>query len=105
MWTHLEFHSSSENRAQGFLFQMSSKHPFKESLLGVRSRTWGIQFHSFDHLSEMNRIELVSEMHCEWITVLALKIHIFFQEYKSKGSVYATSVGNTHLSSPVTKVD
>lgn len=37
MWTHLEFHNSSEDRAQSFLFQMSSKHPFKESLLGVRS--------------------------------------------------------------------
>lgn len=85
MWTHLEFHNSSENRAQGFLFQMSSKHPFKESLLGVRSRTWGIQFHSFNHLSEMNRIGLVSEMHCEWITVLALKIHISSSSIKVRG--------------------
>lgn len=37
MWAHLEFHNSSEDRAHSFLFQMSSKHPFKESLLGVRS--------------------------------------------------------------------
>jgi len=52
----------------------------------------------------VNKIGSVSEAYCEWITVLALKIHVS-QQYKSEGSVYATSVGNTHLFSPVTKLD